>query len=420
MTSRVTNRFVQFVLFLTLLTSYSSGQELFNFDYSTNFPGYGYGYAYSGQGSADCTVNTDNSADLVLTYDDGLANPYGSATGDFTNWVVDPTACYTYAGVGIGVGHLLALDDGTGTFDYSQQFTSNDLSQYSVSFDVWAEGVDPLDPLGAVGGFAVDFQGPALSANGNPRAVARLFNDPDDPAAPQIFLTDTPTTYTYTFDELNFATGNDFQGVPYLYQSLAEYQAGDWDLVTQLQVQIQVQGDHLDFGLDGDNVINFDNIVVNAPFMDIGGGAGGDFNGDMVYDCADIDALIVEIVAGTNDAAFDLNGDTFVDVGDRDAWLAEAGSVNNANGNPFLLGDFNLDGVVDVGDFNVWNNNKFSNTSAWCQGDANADGVTDVGDFNIWNGNKFNSSDVASVPEPGALGLLGVALLGMLGFRRRD
>lgn len=149
----------------------------------------------------------------------------------------------------------------------------------------------------------------------------------------------------------------------------------------------------------------------------------GDFNDDGVFDCADVDALVAEIVAGTNDSPFDLNGDGQVDVADMesaDGWLAVAGAVNNASGGAYLAGDANLDGFVDVGDFNIWNENKFSNTAAWCQADFNYDGVTDVGDFNIWNENKFSASDVSVVPEPSSTLLVLFGLFTLpLSLRRR-
>ncbi|MEM7314701.1 MAG: hypothetical protein AAF497_16265, partial [Planctomycetota bacterium] len=80
-------------------------------------------------------------------------------------------------------------------------------------------------------------------------------------------------------------------------------------------------------------------------------------------------------------------------------------------GAPFVHGDANLDGVVDVGDFNVWNSNKFFARPAWCDADFNADGFVDVGDFNVWNSNKFQSSAGSlAVPEPCSVAL------GMIGF----
>ena len=93
---------------------------------------------------------------------------------------------------------------------------------------------------------------------------------------------------------------------------------------------------------------------------------------------------------------------------DRDAWLAAAGAANLSSGGSYLLGDANLDGAVDVSDFNLWNGHKFTNAAAWCRGDFNADGSVDVSDFNLWNGNKFTNADAApvAVPEPCGLWLL--------------
>ena len=132
----------------------------------------------------------------------------------------------------------------------------------------------------------------------------------------------------------------------------------------------------------------------------------GDFNGDGNFDCADVDSLVVEIVAGTNAAAFDLTNDGLVNQADLTEWLAVAGAANLPSGNPYLSGDANLDGSVDAEDFIEWNTNKFTAVAAWCSGDFNADGVVDAADFIEWNANKFTSADVhgtPSVPEPSSL-----------------
>jgi hypothetical protein len=83
-----------------------------------------------------------------------------------------------------------------------------------------------------------------------------------------------------------------------------------------------------------------------------------------------------------------------VNLADRDAWLVEGGAQNPAQtgGNPFLLGDANLDGFVDGSDFGIWNANKFTANAAWCSGDFSADGFVDGSDFGVWNSNKFTSS----------------------------
>ncbi len=131
----------------------------------------------------------------------------------------------------------------------------------------------------------------------------------------------------------------------------------------------------------------------------------GDFDLDGDYSCADVDALVTEIVAGTNDSSFDLSGDGLVNPIDLTAWLAEAGMAELPSGNPYPLADGNLSGDVDISDFNVWNANKFTSNSAWCGGDFNADGFVDVGDFNLWNGNKFTSAAMA-VPETQGWGMV--------------
>ncbi len=144
-----------------------------------------------------------------------------------------------------------------------------------------------------------------------------------------------------------------------------------------------------------------------------------DFDDDGVVDCNDIDALTAAISGGANNTDFDLTGDGIVDLADQQQWLTDAGAQNLASGNPYLDGDANLDGVVDGSDFNIWNQNKFTATSAWCSADFTADGVVDGSDFNIWNQNKFSSSaDVAPVPEPSAVSLLVLSILGLVAVRR--
>ena len=137
-----------------------------------------------------------------------------------------------------------------------------------------------------------------------------------------------------------------------------------------------------------------------------GSGAACDFNQDGLCDCLDVDSLTTEIANGTNNTSFDLNSDGFVNGADLTAWLTEGGEFNLGAGSSYLRGDANLDGVVDASDFNIWNGNKFTIQTGWCNGDFNANGFVDISDFNIWNANKFTSSRPAAVPEPTASGLL--------------
>ena len=107
-------------------------------------------------------------------------------------------------------------------------------------------------------------------------------------------------------------TGTDFDGDDQLSFSLAPGSAFAVDPSTGIVTLI----DHslLDF-------VTTPRITVPATVTDQGGLVGngwmvitpqvvdGDFNDDGVYDCADIDALVAEIAAGTNVGSFDLNAD---------------------------------------------------------------------------------------------------------------
>ena len=68
----------------------------------------------------------------------------------------------------------------------------------------------------------------------------------------------------------------------------------------------------------GDRTSNFRVVVVQHHPTDL--------NHDNVSNSDDIDLLVMQIAAGTNDPFFDLDGDEAVNLADRDYWLAEAGA----------------------------------------------------------------------------------------------
>ncbi len=136
-----------------------------------------------------------------------------------------------------------------------------------------------------------------------------------------------------------------------------------------------------------------------------------DLSGDGQLSTDDIDLLTASIAANNYDPFFDLDADGLVSLSDRDAWLATAGAAMLPSGNAFLLGDANLDGVVDGVDFIAWNSNKFSLNDSWSAGDFDADGVVDGSDFIAWNANKFRAASTSLVvPEPTSVVVLIVSM----------
>jgi T5SS/PEP-CTERM-associated repeat protein len=111
--------------------------------------------------------------------------------------------------------------------------------------------------------------------------------------------------------------------------------------------------------------------------------------------------------------------------------------INSILVGPELLGDANVDGVVNFNDFVIVSQN-FGSTGGWVQGNFGTDAVVDFNDFvtfsqhfgQSWGGatnlelteEQMSAMQAFSMsigaPEPGTLGLLGMAAL-MLARRRR-
>ncbi len=124
-----------------------------------------------------------------------------------------------------------------------------------------------------------------------------------------------------------------------------------------------------------------------------------------------------ELSSGRMTALFDLDGNGMVNDADMTVWLRLAGEQQLGPGLSYLRGDANLDGTVDVSDFNTWNSAKFSATALWSQGDWDANGVVDASDFNLWNANKFRTALPTTVPEPSSLMAWVWTLAGLWRFR---
>jgi hypothetical protein len=83
---------------------------------------------------------------------------------------------------------------------------------------------------------------------------------------------------------------------------------------------------------------------------------------------------------------------------------------------PMIPGDINLDGLVDVADYDIWAANVGATNATWSQGDLNGDGLVDVADYDIWAANVGATS---SAPEPATMSLLVLGGIGAMLRRRK-
>ncbi len=147
-------------------------------------------------------------------------------------------------------------------------------------------------------------------------------------------------------------------------------------------------------------------------------GIPGDYNGNGVLDAEDLD-LQASVGIATQDLTYDLNQDGVVDFeGDRIEWLHTLKEV--------YVGDANLDGLFDSGDFvEVFTAGKYETGQAalWNEGDWNGDLLFDTSDFvAAFTDGGYETGpyggEVMAVPEPATWILALLASLACLGYRR--
>lgn len=103
-----------------------------------------------------------------------------------------------------------------------------------------------------------------------------------------------------------------------------------------------------------------------------------------------------------------------------------SGEIYRIQTNALIAGDYNADGFVDDGDYQVWSGNLGATAGAGLAADGNDDNVVDAADFTIWCDNFGNSvhalgagSGSIGVPEPGTAVLVATLSVTALLHRRR-
>jgi arabinan endo-1,5-alpha-L-arabinosidase len=165
---------------------------------------------------------------------------------------------------------------------------------------------------------------------------------------------------------------------------------------------------------------------VNGPFLDQSGrsmvsgggtlflGTTGNYIGPGqigIFHDSGVDWFSYHYYDGTNNGAPTFNIRTLLwDVND---WPVAGPSA-------LAPGDVNLDGTVDINDFNVISDHLFQSDNNWVDGDLNNDGIVDYNDFRIWKTNYGGAGSFAlgTVPEPSSAAIAVCGVLSLVIFRR--
>ncbi len=160
-------------------------------------------------------------------------------------------------------------------------------------------------------------------------------------------------------------------------------------------------------------------LLWSTAIGDVNPGLPGDYNRDGEVNVPDIDLQSAEMQKADPDlATFDENGDGSVDIADRTIWVQQ--HANTWYGDSDFNGEFNSSDLVQIFAAGKYETGQAAD---WGQGDWNGDMEFDSSDLVTAfaaGGYENGPRQAAAVPEPSAIGLVLSAMIGIMGWRRRD
>ena len=171
-----------------------------------------------------------------------------------------------------------------------------------------------------------------------------------------------------------------FEGNPRLRLTDATIDSvmSNWAALTQERVS--VDGNTLFVNVESLAFNRFNSVRIGLSAVALLGLEDGNFDGDDDIDIDDVDFLINNFGPTPSDefSVLDLDGNGTVDAADLGQHIEILVGTSNGRAGTFL-GDFNLDGRVDVlGDAFTLVGNLGTNVDSYADGDANGDGQVDV------------------------------------------
>ena len=295
-----------------------------------------------------------------------------------------------------------------------QSITSESRTAFSISFQ--ADGDTNAKYSGIADTNGVDADGnPILDSNRND--VDTISTDPIEGVSTMTMVANGSTTDTFTYtlfgltrtldplhydvyisgELLNTSTDDPVTDLDF---ARVEDRANGLQFTTENSFGQYLPNNGLGrFGLVGSSDSNvdpdyiFDNIVLRTGAdieEDTSGGVVGDFNGDGVVNCDDLDGFVGNIgeAAAGDLAALDFDGDGTLSATDATSIITTLVETSNGQVGTFA-GDLNCDGTVDVlGDAFALIGSLNTDVTSYADGDINFDGSVDVlGDAFLLIGN---------------------------------